>query len=280
LLGPDKAPANLKESAQLVYRIDPAAGGDWNMAVDEMLLEAAAERGVATLRFYRWTPATLSLGYFQNAADRAGHAASRACPLVRRSSGGGALVHDAEVTYSLSLPTGRDLPASELASDPETLYRCVHGSLVGLLGEMGITAQLNERVLVPFEARVPPGTGAAAAGGSSGEPFLCFHRRAVGDVLVGEHKICGSAQRRRKGAILQHGGVLLARSAAAPELPGLTELAGRNLDVEAFIGAWLAQFQKDIYPCRRAESYTAGERERIEFFRAGKYADDSWVNRR
>jgi len=248
----------------LVYRIDPPSAGDWNMAVDEMLLEAAAEQGTATLRFYRWTPATLSLGYFQNVADRLSHAASGKCPVVRRASGGGALVHDAEVTYSLSLPAGH-----RLAADPETLYRRMHGTLVGLLAELGVAAQMNEVALVPL----------------GGEPFLCFDRRAVGDVVVGAHKICGSAQRRRKGGVLQHGGVLLTRSAAAPELPGLSELADmsaehRPFEADAFARAWLARFQADIHPCRPAEPYTEAERKRIESFRAGKYADDSWTNRR
>src|SRR5688500_9559950 len=89
---------------------DPPASGAWNMAVDEALLESAATGSVATLRFYEWHEPTLSLGYFQPAADREQHAASRACPLVRRASGGGAIVHDRELTYSLAWPL-RDVRA-------------------------------------------------------------------------------------------------------------------------------------------------------------------------
>ena len=84
--------------------IDAQEGGAWNMAVDHALLETAAETGAITLRFYEWTPATLSLGYFQPVADRLQHAASAACPIVRRSTGGGAIVHDQELTYSLVAP--------------------------------------------------------------------------------------------------------------------------------------------------------------------------------
>src|SRR5438046_652255 len=102
--------------------VDPPSAGAWNMGIDEMLMERAAEQGIGTLRFYEWSPATLSLGYFQNAADRAAHVASREAVLVRRSSGGGAILHDRELTYSISLPT-----AHPLAADPETLYRLVHG---------------------------------------------------------------------------------------------------------------------------------------------------------
>jgi lipoate-protein ligase A len=89
-------------SARLI--IDPPASGAWNMAVDEALLRSAAQRGTATLRFYQWSEPTLSLGYFQAADDRQQHFASLACPLVRRASGGGAIVHDRELTYSLAMP--------------------------------------------------------------------------------------------------------------------------------------------------------------------------------
>src|SRR5687767_6703039 len=84
--------------------IDPPAEGSWNMAVDEALLESAADSGEITLRFYEWSRATLSLGYFQSHAERSGHTASLACPMVRRSTGGGAIVHDQELTYSLVVP--------------------------------------------------------------------------------------------------------------------------------------------------------------------------------
>src|SRR6185295_18138238 len=84
--------------------IDPPGGGAWNMAVDEALLETAATTGQATLRFYQWQEPTLSLGYFQSVADRQQHAASLDCPVVRRASGGGAILPDRELTYSVALP--------------------------------------------------------------------------------------------------------------------------------------------------------------------------------
>ena len=83
---------------------DGAAIGARQMALDEALLESAAERGSATLRFYRWSEPTLSLGYFQDYAERDSHAASRNCALVRRQTGGGAILHDRELTYSLAIP--------------------------------------------------------------------------------------------------------------------------------------------------------------------------------
>jgi lipoate-protein ligase A len=61
-------------------------------------------------------------------------------------------------------------------------------------------------------------------------PFLCFERRTAGDILCEGRKIAGSAQRRHRGAVLQHGSILLERSRFAPELPGIRELSGRRLD--------------------------------------------------
>lgn len=246
------------------FRRDPPAAGAWNMAVDEMLLQRAAEQRVATLRFYQWSPATLSLGYFQRAEDRESHAASRSCPLVRRSSGGGAILHDRELTYSLSLPM-----AHPLAADPETLYRETHGSLVRTLADFGITATLNERTLV----------------GLGGEPFLCFQRRSVGDVVVGAHKVCGSAQRRNKGAILQHGSILVAASPHAPELPGLADLASRSIDVAEFAEAWLdgrrrMLASRSITLADAPRLSEPADDYRIRTVLADKYGADSWTNRR
>ena len=184
--------------------IDPPAPGSWNMALDETLLESAADRGESSLRFYRWSRPTLSLGYFQPYDDRLRHEPSRNCSAVRRPSGGGAILHDREITYSLAVPPGNRLAAKHL-----TLYETVHAALIRALAGFAVDAQLS------------PGRP-----GNSGEkePFLCFQRRCAGDVLLSDVKIAGSAQRRRRGAVLQHGSVLLARSAAAPELPGIAEL--------------------------------------------------------
>ena len=79
--------------------LDPPASGAWNMAVDEVLWRWSAAAGRCCWRFYRWEEPTLSLGYFQSYDDRARHAASQGCPVVRRPSGGGAIVHDKEKGY-------------------------------------------------------------------------------------------------------------------------------------------------------------------------------------
>ncbi len=86
--------------------VDPPQAGAWNMAVDEALLESAVAGGLPVFRLYQWSEPTLSLGYFQAVADRQQHPASHGCPLVRRRSGGGAILHAHELTYAARRSTG------------------------------------------------------------------------------------------------------------------------------------------------------------------------------
>lgn len=205
--------------------VEGPAAGPWNMGLDEALLDAAAG-GRAVLRFYRWAEPTLSLGYFQAHRDRALHTASAGCPLVRRSTGGGAIVHDRELTYALALPA-----AHRFARRSAELYSAVHAALAGWLAERLVVATPVDR---PTAATVP-----------AAEPFLCFARRSVGDLVVGPHKVLGSAQRRR-GGLMQHGSLLLARSAAAPELPGLAEVAGQSFDPQEVAAAWAPRIAEAV----------------------------------
>lgn len=183
---------------------DVPQAGTWNMAVDEALLESALERDACTVRVYAWREATVSLGYFQK-ADEAGPALEN-LPTVRRLTGGGAILHHHEWTYSCALPASHPLVAV-----PYELYGRVHDNVIALLAEFGINAAL----------RGSPRT-------LESEPFLCFGRGDAKDVVLGPHKILGSAQRRRRGAVLQHGSLLLSQSPFAPEFPGILELAPRT----------------------------------------------------
>jgi lipoate-protein ligase A len=190
------------------------ADGPANMARDEALLqlvqdEAASGREVAALRTYGWAVPTLSLGYFQPIAAVESDPRWRGVPVVRRPTGGGAIWHDREVTYALAVPRGH--PLARRSAD---LYRAVHEAIAGLLRERGVDALRR---------------GDAPAG-EAARPFLCFADRDPNDVVIGPHKVVGSAQRRRHGAVLQHGSVLLGRSPAAPELPGVNDLTGLALD--------------------------------------------------
>ena len=88
------SPSPFSRPSAFLLLLDPPASGAWNMAVDEALLEAAAADGQCTLRFYRWAEPTLSLGYFQAYCRPPAPPASAGCAVVRRPSGGGAILHD------------------------------------------------------------------------------------------------------------------------------------------------------------------------------------------
>ena len=198
----------------------PAASGVWNMSVDEAMLDSAANAGNATLRFYQWDPPAVSLGYFQAVKHREQHSASRPCDWVRRSTGGGAIVHHHELTYCFTWPA----PAR---GDISPVYDLFHDSLVAALDSINVDTYR-----------------CAATISKAPEPFLCFERRAKGDLLLGDHKVGGSAQRRRRAAALQHGSLLWARSEFAPELPGITDLASTKLDMDEFRDLWLEHIRQ------------------------------------
>ena len=114
---------------------DEPTTGAWNMAVDDALLETPLMPGTAVLRLYRWSPACLSLGYFQSVQQRVSHLDSRELECVRRTSGGGAILHDQELTYSFIFSSD-GLNATQI----HAVYDVFHDSLIRVLREMGIQA--------------------------------------------------------------------------------------------------------------------------------------------
>jgi lipoate-protein ligase A len=213
----------------LPYRLDD---GPANMALDEALLEAAAaEPGTAYLRTYGWRPPTLSLGYFQRASEAGPGTRWEGLPRVRRPTGGGAIWHEHELTYAIVVPGSHPFTRPNT-----TLYRAVHGAVLEVLRGLGLKAR-----------REGDPTPLARDATVARSPFLCFTDRDPEDIVIHGAKVVGSAQRRRRGAILQHGSILLRRSTTTPELPGVCEflgLPGEARDwlapVEAAIAAKLA----------------------------------------
>jgi lipoyl(octanoyl) transferase len=228
------------------------------MAVDEVLLDSAAADARACWRFYGWSEPVLSLGYFQDCAGRSGHAASSRCPVVRRLTGGGAIVHDAELTYSVAVPARHPL-----ARRRDLLYQTVHNCLVAVLAEFGVSAN----VLLSLRERSP----------QIPEPFLCFQRRTTGDVLLDETKIAGSAQRRRRGAVLQHGSVLLRRSPAAPELPGLEDLSGKADLGQQLAERWLEKLLPHLAGEWSLEPMQEQERKDAAHLAEARYNCAAWT---
>jgi lipoate-protein ligase A len=250
----------MSEKTECRLLIDPPAPGAWNMAVDEVLLESSAEAAGCCWRFYQWDEPTLSFGYFQQYEERSEHAASRGCPAVRRLTGGGAIVHDAELTYSLVVPGGHPLAAGR-----HGLYEAVHRSLIESLAEFGVAAVLCE---------------GSPHRGQDRQPLLCFERRATGDVLVGPTKIAGSAQRRRRAAVLQHGSLLLRRSPAAPELAGLEDVAPTGVGWQRLAEVWLDGLADRLAVAWRRDRLSQHERDRAAALVENRYDAARWtINR-
>lgn len=188
-----------------------AYSGRFNMAMDEALLELAADRNRSTVRIYRWSEPTVTLGYFQASEARSQvENPFPGLPTVRRLSGGGAILHDRELTYSCVLPA-----THPVRHDPSQLYVIVHQALIQLLQQCEVSSMLRSDYDAQTQVKE-----------SASEPFLCFLRQNPNDIVHATGiKIVGSAQRRRKGVILQHGSILLSASDHASQVPGIEQLA-------------------------------------------------------
>jgi len=185
--------------------------GQRNMAVDAALLKCAAESRRSVVRIYRWSEATVSLGYFQKDRTEIPRSLS-GLPVVQRLSGGGAILHHHEITYSCVLP-----PTHPVRHRPYELYQIVHQAIMACLQRQGIDCILrSEQPPVQDTGSVVPDK----------QTFLCFLRQDGNDIVVSSgQKVVGSAQRRRRGTILQHGSILLSRSPWADSIPGLSDIS-------------------------------------------------------
>jgi lipoate-protein ligase A len=177
----------------------------WNMGVDEALLVAAATSPLPVLRFYTWRPPAVSLGYFQRPERELDLEALRRLGLewVRRPTGGRAVLHDDELTYSVVIRE------EHLAGTVIETYRVLSQALVCGLRGLGLDAEVMAH--------------SQLTGRRVGESAACFDAPSWYEVVAGDRKVVGSAQMRRQGVILQHGSVPLTmdnqRLAAVLRLP-------------------------------------------------------------
>ncbi len=244
-----------------------------NMAIDQALLESIAGMSQPILRFYTWSEPTLSLGYFQKIGDRQGHEESRHLAGVRRATGGGAIVHHHELTYSLVMPDAETLTGPRV-----DLYRQMHHAVVRTLSEFGIRA-------VPFRA-----TGRAsmeARRSKRGENadrsknrFLCYQRRTDEDLIVCGYKVLGSAQRKTQAGVLQRGSLMLRTSPWAPQLPGIFELTSIPIPLGRFAGRLAVILGEELSIDWIAGEISAAEHRRASAIAAQKFATSQWLSRR
>lgn len=203
------------------------ADGPTNMAIDEAMLEfVARDPSTALFRTYGWSVPTLSLGYFQRWEEVEAASRWRNAAKVRRATGGGAIWHEHELTFSIVIPSTHPLTRPNIA-----LYRAVHRATAELLAAQGVAVRRH---------------GDVAPGAAASHPFLCFAGRDGEDLVADGVKLVGSAQRRRAGAVLQHSSLLLRRAEAVPELPGAADLADVSDDPLAWSGLLAGRLIHDL----------------------------------
>jgi len=214
----------------------------WNMAVDEALVIRHSQgKSQPVLRLYTWDPPALSLGYFQKMTgirfdllDRLGIVP------VRRPTGGRAVLHSGDLTYSLIVSADQDIPLG--LSDS---YRYLCQGLLSAFASLGIEARMgSERLRKPF-------------------PASCFAVATPGDITWSGRKFVGSAQKRFGSSILQHGSILLrsqeeilseifsgqekANSQALLEkVTCLDEILGRRIELEELSEALVNGFKRAL----------------------------------
>ena len=245
------------ESVQGLRVIDhPALPGSRNMAIDQALLESTNRSQVPVLRFYRWRPATLSLGYFQSHTEREQHVASQGCDWVRRASGGGAIMHDRELTYSLCIAK----PRNRISRFHLDMVQRVHAVVIRLLLEKNASAH--------FHGKADPA--------ATPSPFLCFQRRTEWDIELGQEKVCGSAQRSLPAALLQHGSLILERSPFAPELPGINDLIDEPLSELDLLNRLTLGIAKELEMRVEPGQLSSEEESRAIDIEKSRFASSTW----
>jgi lipoyl(octanoyl) transferase len=169
--------------------VTAASLGAENMALDEALMERARATGESVVRVYAWSRPTISLGRNQTAnglydLDRI---RELGLDVVRRPTGGRAILHHREITYSVTSPAGESSGLSES-------YKSIYVILLDALSRLGVHAA----IAAPARKSAPP----------SMSP--CFNEPSAGELTFDGRKLAGSAQWRADGALLQHGSILIA----------------------------------------------------------------------
>jgi lipoate-protein ligase A len=262
--------------------IDQPAHGDWNMAVDEAILEHSG-RGLVppTIRLYAWSPPCLSLGYAQPYDDVASDRLHRTDWLVvRRPTGGRAILHADELTYSLAAPSSNPVVRGSLLES----YNRIARALLRAVRSLGLNAEIK------------PAVGAERG---STNP-VCFEAPSAHEITVNGKKLVGSAQARRREGVLQHGSLPLtgalsritrvlhfadeeARAAAAARLQARattveSELR-RSVTWDEAAASFVESFELELGIRLASASLSEAEIDRATRLVGQKYACPDWTER-
>ena len=262
--------------------ITPPARGAWNMAVDEAILEAAGRgESLPTLRLYAWQPACLSLGFAQSYKDvDQARLQANGWEVVRRLTGGRAILHTDELTYSIIAPPDEPRVQGSILES----YRRLARALVVAVRDLGLPVEMEER----------------AAPASPDKGPVCFEVPSAYEIVVGGKKLVGSAQARKKDGVLQHGTLPLVGDLtritqalvfpdAAARAQAAHNLLARATTVEtvtrqviswetaaqAFVRAFQGELELSLEPGELSASETARAEELVE----NKYDHPVWTER-
>ncbi|MCE9644726.1 MAG: lipoate--protein ligase family protein [Chloroflexi bacterium] len=263
----------------------PPARGAWNMAVDESILEHI-HRGDSqpTLRLYAWEPACLSLGHAQSFSDvDMERVKARGWEVVRRVTGGRAILHSDELTYSVTGSAEEPVLAGGVLES----YNRIAQALLFALHDLGLPVEMKERVPSdePATQNLNP---------------VCFEVPSTYEITVNEKKLIGSAQARRKEGVLQHGSLPLtgdlaricqalvfrdeaAREHAAQRLLArattIESILGMATDWETAAQAFVRGFEAQLEIHFQRGELSRSESERAEELVKEKYASPAWTER-
>lgn len=263
--------------------ITPPGRGTWNMAVDEAILESVGNgHSQPTLRLYAWSPACLSVGYAQSLQDiDQDRLAANGWEVVRRITGGRAILHVDELTYAVMVPYNEPRLAGSLLEG----YQRISEALMQALSTLGLPVQAHP--LGSPETKEEP------------KP-VCFEVPSNYEITVDGKKIVGSAQARKRSGILQHGTLPLAGDLAriiqALSFPDSSarenakkRLLARATSVEAVLGkavswetaasAFIQGFSQALQIDFRDSILTEAELARVKELIAEKYANSEWTAR-
>jgi lipoate-protein ligase A len=271
--------------------------GDYQMALDEALLESVIAGGVPVVRFYTWRPATLSLGVNQPFGEiDAVECARRGFGLVRRLTGGRAVLHQHELTYSVIAPEND----SRVSGGVIESYRKISGALVEGLRAMGADVSLAEPSKAMFRALAESRRRTELDETVDSNGAVCFDTASAYELTARGRKLVGSAQARRGGAILQHGSILLdvdwdalvnvfsyasdaGRERAYTKLPSrmtsLSEELGRPVTARELQAALVPAFERTFGISLMEVEPTPSEVEAARRLAAEKYAIVGWTRK-
>ncbi len=259
-----------------------AAPGAWNMAVDEAILEHVG-RGDAlpTLRLYAWDPACLSLGHAQPHADvDVRRLQERGWEVVRRPTGGRAILHTDELTYSVIASAREQLVEGSVLES----YNRLSGALLQAVRTLGLDAEMNVSGQTAHDLPNP----------------ICFEVPSAYEITVGGKKLIGSAQARRKAGVLQHGSLPLkgdlARIVEALVFPddvarrdAARRLMARATTAESVLGhpvtweeaaaAFVNAFETELGLCFQGRPISESEEQRAGALVREKYEHPAWTRR-